>query len=187
MGAVINRDAAKEMLGMGMKAVNVAAALGCDPSYISQLLAEPGFAQEVAAKRIEHAKRGAEADELADDIELSALKQLKRMMGFVTKPMDLLRIAEGANKLKRRTASDLQPSSSAANIVNVILPPVMVKNFTVSENNEVIEVDGQSLLTLPSQNFRQMVKDGRLVPAKEIEHEHEAELPGLDSSASSPP
>lgn len=170
MAGHIDKTAALDMLGMGIKPVNVAAALGCDPSYISQLLSDPQFAEQVAAKRVAAARQGAEMDALADAIEGKALQNLEKYMGFINDPMKLLKVVETMNRVKRRTASDLQPQTGSAQIVNVILPQVMVKNFTVSQNNEVIEVDGQSLLTMPSQNFKQMVRDGVLTPVKEIEH-----------------
>lgn len=178
MAAKIDEKKVLEMLGMGLKPVNVAAALGCDPAYISQLLSDPQFREQVTVLRVEKCRAGAEMDEMLDNIEMQALKNLQRYMGFVNKPLELLKIAESVNKMRRRVQSEMQPAMQQANIVNIIMPSALVKNFTVSPQNEVIEVDGESLMTLPSADFARKVASGEFSPPKEIEHVQQLQKSG---------
>lgn len=169
MASFVNEDKAAEMLAAGIQGSVVASTLGCDPSYISQLLGRSDFKEKVSALKVARASAGMALDKIYDDTELIAAKQLERMIPLIMKPQELLRAVEVLNKLKRRTAVDAVASNPGTRIVNVILPPVVMTHFQVSANNEVVQVGDNSMLTLPSQQFRQKVKDGSLLQ-KEITH-----------------
>ena len=49
---MIDKERAKKLLGSGVQAEIVAATLGCEPSYISQLLSDDHFREEVIALRM---------------------------------------------------------------------------------------------------------------------------------------
>lgn len=163
MASFVNEDKAAEMLAAGISGATVASTLGCDPSYISQLLGRSDFKEKVSALKVARASAGMELDKLYDDTELVAAKSLQRMIPLIMKPQELLRAVEVLNKLKRRTSHDAVAGNQGTRIVNVILPPVAMTHFQVSANNEVVQVGENSMLTLPSHQFRQRVKEGTLI------------------------
>src|SRR6478736_8339071 len=96
------RDRIKEMLGKGLQQSVVASAVGCDPSYISQLMEEEEFKMAVLIARATTLEGGIKRDNSWDEIEEMALAKAKDGMNYLSNPRDLIRIAHLANGAKRR-------------------------------------------------------------------------------------
>ena len=141
---------ALELLGSGVQAEAVAAALGVTPSYISQLLATPEFSEQVTAKRFESLQKHNSRDAAYDAIEDTLLGKLERAIPLMYKPADVLNAIKTINGAKRRGQDGPQQLTSQQNIVQLLLPKVIHQQFTTNIVNQVVKAGEQELHTLPA-------------------------------------
>jgi hypothetical protein len=147
------RERIAELLGYGIPAVQVAAAVGCDDSYVSQLLAEPAFREAVETKRAEKFGEAVHHDKGIDSAEEAVLTRLSTLIPFITKPGEAVRVFGVLNAAKRRTGTAAAASTAPAKTVQLILPEVKQINFTLSQEKQVIEVEGRSMATMPARSL----------------------------------
>ena len=132
----------EQCLQQGFKAVEIAAALGCSESYVSQLIA--------AHPKLQAAKAGLDSayediDSLYDRIEKRALEELEKRMAVCTKPMELVRIAQAMNIAKRRSKAPVGALEAGGNgtTVTVTVPQqVAVQQFQFNAHNQAIALVG---------------------------------------------
>lgn len=186
-----DKNQIKELLGTGLSNEIVASAIGCDPSYISQLMADERFAGEVIALRTAALQANNKRDGRIDSIEDSLIEKLKECVdtGVIYKPNDILRSFNVVNNAKRRGVPAQQNVTVNNQVVNLVLPPILVRQFVTDSRNEVVEVDGQTLVTMPSSSLLKHLaergKDGekyarvaRFLPGSQIERSHPADETG---------
>jgi hypothetical protein len=143
-----------ELLGRGIPAVNVAMAVGCDESYISQIVSQPGVADQISAMKMAHFAEFTELDDSVNEAEKAALTKLKQLVPFITKPAEAARVYSVLNAAKRRTA-DVANSSrdTPSTIVSIELPQAARVAFITDTNRQVIEIDSRPLVTMPAQSL----------------------------------
>lgn len=146
-------DRIKSLLGKNLPTSMVASAVGCDPSYVSQLLEDEDFKNEVLIARAGKAEEAIKRDGSWDDIEDLALERAKMVLPHVTRPADLIRIASIANAAKRRAAELSGGNENAAPVVQLVLPESSIIHFQMNAQSQVVEVEGQSMLPLSSKNL----------------------------------
>lgn len=148
------KDQLKELL-KHCTPTQAAAAVGCEVSYVSQLLTDPEFAEEVAVYRIEELTKQAKRDGKYDRIEdklLDAL-EMKLDQGAHFLKMDvILRALQTANNAKRRS-NPLQDTAPPSNIVNLIMPTTIIRQFQTNPANEVIRVGDTELISMSAQSI----------------------------------
>lgn len=146
------RDQIKELLGSGLGPEVVSAAVGCDISYVSQLLSDEAFANEVASLRTIALASYSKRDESINTIEDKLIKLLGAAVddNSFYKPRDLLQAFTVLNSAKRRGSQNLGTGNTVNNIVQLTLPESVVRRFTTNRTNEVIEVEGQTMVTMPA-------------------------------------
>lgn len=160
------KDHIRDLLGRGIPAVNVALAVGCDESYISQLMSDEVFAAEVSALKVANFEKFAAADEAADSAEEMALTRMKQLIPFITKPGEAARVYQVLNAAKRRTQAGAAAAQAApSTIVNIALPVAARVAMLVDHNKQVIEVDGRPLVTMPA---RELVKRTEAAQAERL-------------------
>lgn len=148
----INKEQVKELLGSGLGPEVVASAVGCDVSYISQLLSDEAFASEVATLRTVALTANSKRDLSLNAIEDKLITKLSEAVeeNAFYKPKDLLHAVAVINRAVRRGA----PVSHAGAVVNTViqlqLPAPVIQRFITSRTNEVIEVDGNTMVTMPA-------------------------------------
>ena len=147
-----------ELLGKGLTATQVAMAVGCDDSYISQLLADPDTKTAVETKRATNLTHYVEHDSRVDKAEEAALERMENLLPFVTKPSEAARIFSVLNGAKRRAATAGPASSAPARTVTLQLPESSSISFTLSHDKQVIEIEGRSLATMPAKNLAQRLE-----------------------------
>lgn len=154
----VDRKQIKELLGTGLSPEVVASAVGCEASYVSQLLSDEGFANEVSTLRTialtSHSRRDASIDSIEDKLLLE-LDEMVASKAFY-KPRDVLHAVQVVNAMKRRGHVAQHTGGVVNNIVHISLPPSAVRRFTTNRVNEVIDIDGQTVVTMPS---HQLLKD----------------------------
>lgn len=141
---------ALELLGSGIQPESVAAALGVTPSYISQLLSDDEFSQQVTTLRYNALQKHNDRDNSYDSIEDKLLEKLDKSIPMMYKPAEILSAIKVVNAAKRRGQSAPQQITNQQNIVNLVLPTAITQNFVTNINNQVIKAGDQELLTIPS-------------------------------------
>lgn len=151
----VSKDQVKELLGSGLTGEQVSSAIGCDTSYISQLLADEKFASEVAQLRTAVLQEYNKRDKNIDNIEDSLIDKLKEVIdqGMIYKPRDILSAFALVNKANRRGSPAKTAPVTNTQIVMLNLPVKLIQQFQISRTGEVIQVDDKTLVTMPSDNL----------------------------------
>jgi tRNA A37 N6-isopentenylltransferase MiaA len=167
------KERIKKLLAAGMKASEVAATVGCSPSYVSQLLGQSEFKEAVA---LEMTTFSAESDEeqhldkryqilehkilnnITDALPQADLPQLTRALEVVAKRQ---------TEMKRAKAPVLanNVNNGTVNITNISLPAHILTapapTVSVNENNEIISIDSKPLAPLSSNGVRNIFEQMR--------------------------
>jgi len=164
MGA--SAEQIKKMLGNGLSNEVVATAVGVHPSYISQLMSDKTFADDVIALRTQTLTDATSRDRSWDAIEDKLLDKFGTAVdtGMVWKPQDLLRALHVVNNAKRRGNPVQQTIAPNQVIVQLNLPTTIINKFKQNNLGEVVEVtteDGQTqtLVTMPSSALMQQLTE----------------------------
>lgn len=142
------RERALQLLGVGVPPESVASACGVTVSQISQLVSDESFALELAELKFQNLARHNERDNKYDALEDSLLDRLDDMKCLMTRPIEILKAIQVVNSAKRRGASAPTQITSQANLVQITLPSIIVNKFTTNIQNQVIQANGQELLTM---------------------------------------
>lgn len=149
----------KKLLGQNLPTSVVASAVGCDPSYVSQLLEDEEFKNEVLLARAKRAEGAIARDQLWDSVENMALDKAVQMIPLVSRPNDLVRLAAMANAAKRRSAEYSGAQETGSAVVNIVLPSIAAVHFQMNAQAQVVEVDGRSTAPLATKNLATMMKE----------------------------
>ena len=158
------KDAILELLAQGRESPeNISRICGCTPSYISQLLTDADFVQQlrerkstlgnVAVDNLVSAKNNTHDSKL-DLLEDRAMNKLAQLLPMVTKPMEAMKLFQVLNSAKRK--NDLQVvngniTNTTNNVVVLNLPATVKNKLLVNKNNEVVQVGDRPLVTMDSQ------------------------------------
>lgn len=147
-----SKDQIVSLLGLGLSNTEVALAVGVEPSYITQLMADDEFAAEVTTKRAAALTANSRRDASIDTIEDKLLNKLEEIVDNqqLYKPMEVLRAASVVNQMKRRGVQASSGSTVINNIVNLTLPAAVKRQYTLNNQSEVVDTDGQTLVTMPT-------------------------------------
>lgn len=156
------------LLGSGTPHNIVASATGVSESYISQLLSQEEFKNEVTALKYKslsaHNERDASYDSLEDKLRL----QLERNLPLLQRPMEILKALQVVNKLDRRGTSSTEPTTTQSATVELLIPNKVVQQFTLNINNQVInvgtEAGSQTLETMQSSSLLANAKARSVIP-----------------------
>lgn len=154
-----------KLLGANQTAAVVAMAVGCTESYVSQLMADEKFAAEVHALRVKSLQAASVRDDKMDAIEDMLLEQLETIVPFITKPNEILNATKIVNSLRRRGAGAAPVSAgagapAAGAVVRLVLPEMPAKiEYKTNGANEVIEVAGRTMATLPAELLTKMAAE----------------------------
>lgn len=159
----VDKERAKKLLGSGVQAELVAATLGCEASYISQLLSDDQFREQVISLRVQALSAATERDNEIDSLEDVLLGKLKDSIDYILKPREILAAFNVINNAKRRGAGVGQNTVQNNVVVNLTLPTIVQQRFVTNTNGEVIEVDGRTTVTMPpAQLLKNLAADKEL-------------------------
>lgn len=150
-----DRDRILELLGSGLANGIVASTIGCDPAIITNLMAEEEFSSKVVELRskslLAATKRDRSIDEIEEDLIEILGEQVKTRQ--IYKPREVLQAFSVLNRAQRRGNPAEAGVTINNNIVQLVLPTSVTQGFTKNIQGEVIEVEGQSLQTMPAQSL----------------------------------
>lgn len=170
-GASTVIDRIVSLLGQGFPPAQVAAAVGVTPAYVSQVLDISEHREKVAVRRAAVLEESAALDVKLNSLEQKALKLIEDKMFFVRSPLEAARIFSTLNSAKRRTQQG-DPTQDVAAItqVNIVLPRAASVHIQLNNNNQVIEVEGQTMAPLPSRALPALaasIKESAVIDIKE--------------------
>lgn len=152
----LDKGKIKELLGSGLSNEIVASAVGCDSSYIGQLMSDATFAQEVVELRTLSLTANSSRDRNIDSIENKLISKLDALVdtGMLYKPREILQAFMIVNNAKRRGVPAHQSLQINQTIVALSMPRTVVNNFTLNAQKEVVEIEAdskrQTLVTMPA-------------------------------------
>jgi len=147
----------KELLGNGLSNEVVANAVGVHPSYVSQLLSDETFYNEVVELKTKSLVAASARDRGLDSIEEKLIHKLDELVdaGMFYKPDSVLRALSVINRAVRRGVSSHEGAVAQKTVVTLNLPVTILNSFKKNSMNEVIEVTSgegatQTLVTMPA-------------------------------------
>jgi len=139
-----------QLLGNGVSPAIAASAIGCSESYISQLLSTEEVAARVSALRFDNLQAANGRDKKMDSLEDKLLDKLGETLPMMMRPAEILRAAAIVNGMKRRGAAAPETMHIQNQVINLQIPNHATVKFQLSATREIVEVDGRSLVTMPS-------------------------------------
>lgn len=155
------RDRIIEMLGKGIPAVQVASAVGCDESYISQLLSQEEVSTKVQELRAENFSNYIEQDRILDEAEAAALQKVAFLVPMITRPTEAVRAYSILNAAKRRTVDQINAQQAVAQTVALDLPAAARVRLTLTSDRQVVEIEGRPMITMPAKNLTARLEQRR--------------------------
>ena len=113
-------------------------------------MAAEDFAALVQAKRYDNLQKHNKLDAGYDSAEQKLQDKLLRAIPLMFKSQEILRALQVVNMAKRKGAP-VQPVSTNAGtnqVVSLTLPVQIINKFSTNLNNQILEANGQSLVTV---------------------------------------
>lgn len=168
------QDRIAKLLGQGIEAHRVASVLGCEPSYISNLLADDTFSQYVQNLKLQNLQEATARDKRYDKLEDALLDKIEHdvehnPLAFKS-TSEKVRNLQAINGLKRRgaNADSLAGTQVTQNIVQIMLPTMLASKFIKNANNEIVQAGNKNLLTMQSNSLQSLANN----LLEEPSHEH---------------
>lgn len=159
----ISKDRVKELLGSGLGPSTVAAAVGCEVNYISQLMGDEQFAQEVVELRSKSLTAQTERDRSIDAIEDKLISKFAEIVenDMIYKPREILSAMALVNRMVRRGNPAGAGTIINNTVVQLVMPKVVHDKVTLNAQGEVVSVGEQTLVTMPAhQLLRELAVGG---------------------------
>lgn len=142
------KEKIKELLGEGLAPGIVANAVGVSPAYVSQLLADETFKQEVIELRIAKLSATTSRDRKYDSIEDTLLSKLEAAVPMLFRPAEILAAIKTINGAQRRGAPADATPVTYKTVVNLNIPEVARAKLLLNESNQIIEIGGRVMATM---------------------------------------
>lgn len=154
-----SKDKIIELLGTGLAPEVVADAVGVTPGYISQLLSDDSFKEQVIALRTVSLTANTARDKKIDSIEDGLIDQLSEAVESrqIYKPREILSAFAVVNAARRRGIPAQSAIGLQQAVISLQMPTVVIQHFSTTAQGEVIDVTvnerKQTLVTMPSGNL----------------------------------
>lgn len=154
-------DQIKELLGVGLSNDVVASATGVSVSYISQLMSDQTFADEVSTLKILSLTANTKRDNSLDSLEDKLITKVHSIIDdqLIYKPLDVVRTLVLINAMKRRGAPVKENPHINNVTVNLTMPTQLTRQFTITSQGEVIEAEGQTLVSMPASSLLKQLSE----------------------------
>lgn len=152
----LNKDHAITLLAQGISTSQVAAALGCDDSYISQLKADPEVQQQIAERSAQSTIQDVKFDDTLERAEMLALEKIEKNLPFATlgQAMAAFRTLNSA----RRRKDGVGPQDAGLTVnVNLTLPANAMPRYVLNAQSEIVEVEGQTMISATPKTIDQIL------------------------------
>jgi hypothetical protein len=154
-GAFLDKDRILALLGSGLPNGAVASAVGCQPSYITELMAKEEFAAKVIELRTASLLEANQRDSSINAIEDMLISKVHELVETqqIYKPRDVLAAFNVLNKAVRRGNPTKDSVNNQHVTVELTLPNSVTMNFVKNIQNEIVEIEGRPMQTMPAQSL----------------------------------
>jgi hypothetical protein len=153
----LNKEHAITLLAQGISTSQVAAAIGCDDSYISQLRADPEVQQQIAEMTATQTLADITFDSMLEQAESLALEKIEKNLPFATlgQAMAAFRVLNGARRRKDGVAT---PGDGSVTVnVSLTLPANAMPRYVTNAQSEIVEVDGKTMVSATPKTIDQIL------------------------------
>jgi hypothetical protein len=173
-------------LAAGVSIPSAALAVGLSEQDVRELLENKEFSAALTARRSEKLEAAVKHDATVESLETKALRVLEQKLPFVRSPMEAARIFQILNSSNKRSAPVESADAGAlgAQQVAILLPKAARVQLTLNSSNQVIDVEGRSMATLPSRALpmlKQLSQEQATKKDELQEQEQAAAIKRLDS------
>lgn len=137
-------------LGAGVSQAIAAEAAGVSPSYVSQLLLEPGVLEEIGLLKAGKLEAAVEADASVEHGEKLALERTIKLIPFIKNAREAVAVYGTLNAAKRKAQEEAADGRVQAMTVTLVMPKAAKVMIQVNTDNQIIDVDGTTTAPLPS-------------------------------------
>ncbi len=135
-----------ECLNKGFSNSQIASALGVTPSAVTQIIEEHNIVKQPGAIYTS-------IDDKLNNVEELLVSKLESKLKSINSQLNEVQIGnllKTVNSCKRRSNPLEVPNGNINQIVQIRLPTYVVKNIIVNSQNELVEIDGKPLISLPA-------------------------------------
>lgn len=163
---MIDKEQVAGFLASGVGVTEIAAAVGCDPSFITQLKHDPEIQALIEQHKHDITVADVKFDKTLESAEEKALNRIDQMLPFANLQQSLsaFRILNGARKRK----DGPQDSTRAGVQVTLILPVQHIPKYVTNQTNEIIEVEGRTMISASPKSLDTLLTEKA---GKELKHE----------------
>jgi len=170
---IANDPTVMKLLGLlGAEVSQTAAALACGVSdgYVTQLLKDPEFVRALGNVRSVKIEAAVKHDAQIDSVEAKALQAVENRLPLVRNASEAARIFQILNASKRHATAGSNTAAPGAQQVNIVLPRAASVHISMNSQNQVIEVEGKTMATLPSRSLPGLATDvaAKTATAKDV-------------------
>lgn len=140
-------------LAAGVAPSIAASATGCDPSYVSQLLENEQFKEELYKRSAKELEKDIQHDSSIEAVEAKALAAIEQKLPFIRTAAEAAKIFSILNSAKKRAIAPANPvDAGGLSTVTFVLPRAALRSIELKMNTQqqVIEVEGRTMAPLPS-------------------------------------
>lgn len=137
------------LLGKGHPTSVVAATLGITEGRVSQIVAQPGVADDISVLRFQALAKYENIDSTYDELESKMQEKLRKSLPMMIKPDQILKGVQILNAAKRRSPAPVEEAAGAREIVRISVPAAFKGKFAVAFNSDgqAIQAGDQTLHT----------------------------------------
>lgn len=151
-------DATREkligILGAGVPPSAAALAAGVTPAYVTQLMEEESFRAKVVEASAARLDTAIAQDKTIESLKTKTLRVIENKLPFVRGPLEAARIYQILDSAKTNAPNNQNTNTTGGvTMVNIILPKAAGVALKLNSANQVIEVEGQTMATLPSREL----------------------------------
>jgi transcriptional regulator with XRE-family HTH domain len=150
------KEHAIQLLAQGIPTSQVAAAVGVSDSYISQLKSDEEVQRQIAERQAAHSIADSAFDETLERAESLALEKIEKNLPFANMGQALAAFRV-LNSARRRKDEVLQRDTAVSVTVNLTLPASSLPRYTTNQANEIIEVEGKTMLSASAKTLDQIL------------------------------
>lgn len=152
------RDLALSLLSQGLQPSVVAATVGVEESYISQLMSNEDFAVELESRRVKQSEQDIQYDQKLDTTEAEFLERISdkvRQANF-QQSMQAFKVLNAAKRRKDRSQAISQAGTGV--VVNINLPSSIIPTYVMNQQSEIIEVNGKTMISATPKTLDALVE-----------------------------
>ena len=128
----------KNLLGSGIQPTTVAATVGCEPSYITQLMGDENFRNQVVELKSKALLASTLRDQEWDALEDALLGKMKSAVPMMMQPAMILKALQVVNGAKRRGAPPQEQTVINNTVVNLEFTQQKLVSFQRNSRGDII-------------------------------------------------